>query len=83
MENNIIAVIVVAIMASVPLMVGVQILGNMGSGFDCNDLSGNTAHGWRKVCLDVQNQAANSFVLFVIVLMTAVTSGGVILLKYT
>lgn len=61
----VVAFIAVAIM----LTVGVTILGNVDSGFDCSNMSGNATHGWQSTCLSVQDQTQQSFSLLIVMLV--------------
>jgi len=54
---------------AIMLSVGVVILGNASSGFDCSTLSGNATTGWQKACNDVATQSQTSFGLLVVLLI--------------
>lgn len=54
---------------AIMLSVGVVILGNASSGFDCSSLSGNATTGWQKACNDVAKQSQTSFGLLVVLLI--------------
>lgn len=69
MESNIMMLVTVFIGVAIMLSVGVMILGNASSGFDCTDLSGNSTSGWQKACNDIQSQAQDSFNLLVVILI--------------
>ena len=75
MEGNVVMTLIIAFIASaIMLSLGVAILGNTGSSFDCTDVDGYTgaqsnATGWSKACFDIQDQQQDSFSLLVIILI--------------
>ena len=76
MEGNVVMTLIIAFIASaIMLSLGVAILGNTSTGFDCSDLNGYNAKntssstGWAKACIDIQDQQRDSFNLLVIILI--------------
>lgn len=61
--------VTVFIAVAIMLSVGVVILGNASSGFECSSLSGNATSGWQKACNDIQKQSQTSFNLLVVILI--------------
>ena len=73
MEGNVVMTLIIAFIAvAIMLSLGVTILGNTSTGFDCADLEGGTDSpktGWAKACEDIQDQQQSSFNLLVVILI--------------
>lgn len=69
MDSPIMSLVVAFIAVAIMLSVGVTILGNVDSGFDCSNMSGNSTDGWQATCLSVQDQTQQSFSLLIVMLV--------------
>ena len=75
MEGNVVMTLIIAFIAvAIMLSLGVTILGNTSTGFDC-DLDGDGTvnnsgdSAWEKTCEDIQKQQQSSFNLLVVILI--------------
>ena len=81
MEGNVVMTLIIAFIAvAIMLSLGVTILGNTSTGFECGDLEGSDPDndgddveseyvGWAKACADIQDQQQSSFNLLVVILI--------------
>ena len=74
--NSIVGFVIAFVVAAVVLSVGVTILGNTNSGFNCYNLQGGNATAktaaegtWAKQCVNIQEQQRSSYAILVIVLV--------------
>ena len=76
MEGNMVMTLIVAFIAvGIMLSLGIAILGNTSSGFDCSSLTGYNANttssstGWAKICLDTAESQQEAYQLLIIILI--------------
>ena len=75
MEGNVVMTLIIAfIAAAIMLSLGVAILGNTATGFDCSSLDGynstkSSATGWGLTCIEIQESQRDSFNLLIIILI--------------
>jgi len=81
------SLVTVFIAIAIMLSVGVVILGNAQTGFDCKDLEGynstspTDSTSWAKTCLDVAEQGQTSFNLLVVILIVVAAVAILIVIR--